>query len=384
MEFHLAARHYRTGAPMRIAVADGRFAAFELWTGPAAGLPWIAPGLVDLQVNGFGGADFNRLPADPAAWARAHGALAAHGCTRFLATLITHAPDEGEALLRALAARRAESPGGCLGFHLEGPFLNPDPGTRGAHDAARMIPADLSLLARWQAAAGGAVRLVTLAPEIAPERALPFLRQLRAAGVRAAIGHSLAMGPALADAVEAGADAWIHLGNALPRQIDKFENPFFHVLADERLRAFLIPDGLHVPPPAFRALARALGPRLLLTTDAMSAAGAAGEGPFTLGAQEVAVAADGRATQPGTGRLAGSTLTPFRGVFQAAALSGLPWNDLWDAFSLRPAAWIGLSHGLEKGMPADFCLFDTEREPRLRSVYRDGERLSGEEPEEAV
>lgn len=377
----LLARHYRTGAPVRVVLETARFAAFEAASVPDPGaLPWIAPGLVDAQVNGFGGVDFNRLPLDEAAWRRADDALARCGATRYLITLITHGADETVALLGRLRALRELHPGGCLGFHLEGPFLNPDPGTRGAHDPAKMVAPDVALFARFQEAAGDAVRLVTLAPEVAPDKAFPFIARLRALGIRASIGHSLAMGETVRLAADAGATAWTHLGNAAPRQADKFENVILHALAEDRLCGFLIPDGLHVPPTAFRALARALEAesRLLLTTDAMAGAGApAGTAASTLGAAAVDLLPDGRAVLPGTGKLAGSTLIPCDGVFRAARMAGLPWSEMWNAFSTGPAAWLGLEQGggLGIGRPADFCLLEETgagEDPRLLAAWRDG------------
>ncbi|SDT97750.1 N-acetylglucosamine-6-phosphate deacetylase [Verrucomicrobium sp. GAS474] len=363
------ARHYRTEEAFSFAIAEGRYVSIEPLKEKAPEAPLLAPGLVDLQINGFGGVDFNRAEGlTPERWKQACRVLLAHGCTAFLATLITHSADETDALLALLAARISETPFNCIGIHLEGPFLNPDPGTRGAHDPARMIPADEALFARWQKTAGGRIRLITLAPEIAPELSLPFIRARVAEGVRISIGHSLAMGDVLREAVAAGASCWTHLGNAMPRQVDKFDNVILHALAEENLFASLIPDGAHLPRHAFRALARALGPRLLLTTDAMAGAGMLPPAPsaepatVTLGYQTVALDERGCAVLPGSRRLAGSTLLPFSGVFTAATLSGLPWADCWDAFSLRPAQWIGHDARVKVGNRADFALFRFDAE----------------------
>jgi len=359
------ARHYRTGETLSVTIAEGRYAALAPHAdkGNPAELPVLAPGLVDLQVNGFAGVDFNRAEGlAPEAWDRACRALLVHGCTAFHATLITHAPEVLEGLLGLLGERIAENPRNCAGIHLEGPFLNPDPGTRGAHDPALMIPCNEALFTRWQQSARGQIRRITLAPEVDPAAALPFIRKRVAEGVRVSIGHSLAMGEALREAVAAGASCWTHLGNAAPREADKFENVFLHALAQEAsFHASMIPDGLHVPPHAFRALARALGPRLHLTTDAMAGAGLPAPQPgrktsATLGYRTAELDASGRAVLPGTDKLAGSTLSPLVGPFLASGMSGLPWEECWEAFSVRPAAWMGLDHGLAVGLPADAVL----------------------------
>ena len=368
--FH--ARHYRTKAALSFTVADGRFAAVVPYAGTESthSLPLIAPGLVDLQVNGFAGVDFNRAEGlTPATWEKACHALLQSGCTAFLATLITHTAEETSALLALLAARLAEHPLNCVGIHLEGPFLNPDPGTCGAHDPARMIVPDETLFTRWQEIAGGRIRRITLAPEVAPEVSLPFIRKRVAEGVRISVGHSLAMGDLLREAVDAGASSWTHLGNAMPRQVDKFDNVILHALAEERLAVSLIPDGEHLPDHVFRALARALGPRLHLTTDAMAGAGvtmtANPPETVTLGYRTVALDhATGRAVLPGSGRLAGATLLPFVGVSTAVKVSGLTRAECWEAFSVRPAKWIGLAPGndLAVGHEAKFCLFTPQPE----------------------
>jgi N-acetylglucosamine-6-phosphate deacetylase len=160
----------------------------------------------------------------------------------------------------------------------------------------------------------------------------------------------------------------------------------FHALAEPTLLASLIPDGLHLPPHAFRVLARALEkghhvPRLLLTTDAMAGAGPAPgtgadkPGSYTLGDIQVEVGGDGSARLPGSGRLAGSTLTPFQGVFNAERMAGIFLEDAWAAFSTRPASLLHFNHGLAEGNSADFCLLSPEKTPYLLATYHRGKRV---------
>jgi N-acetylglucosamine-6-phosphate deacetylase len=339
-------------------------------------LPWIAPGLVDIQINGFGGIDFNRPLESDADWEHATRQLYAHGCTGFLLTLITNTEEGYRELLEKLVPRLRRDPRNCLGFHLEGPWLNPDPAFRGAHRADWMRRPDLALLKSWGSVAGDLLKLVTLAPELDPEAARRVIEAGRKKGIQFFIGHSGAMGEILASALSAGAVGWTHLGNAAPALAPKFDNVLFHALAQPSMLASLIPDGIHVPPHAFRVLARALEQaepsRLLLTTDAMAAAAAGRAGKFTLGEVEVEVGADGAARLPGSGRLAGSTLTPFAGVVQAERMAGLYLEDAWEAFSTRPAALLGWEHQLAAGCPADFCLLSPEKTPYLLATYQRG------------
>jgi N-acetylglucosamine-6-phosphate deacetylase len=353
-------------------------------------LPWIAPGLVDIQVNGFGGIDFNRAITSDDAWHHATQQLYAHGCTGFLLTLITNTDAGYRELLTGLTGRIDLDPRNCLGFHMEGPWLNPDPGCRGAHRAEWMRKPELKTLEEWWGITGPLLKLVTLAPEVGflqaafgvpggrdfaeMQRTLAFGREKE---IHFFIGHSAATGDYLNFATGIlGATGWTHLGNAVPAQVPKFDNVIMHVLGKPDLYASLIPDGLHVPEYAFRVMAHSLQrrhpPRLLLTTDAMAAAGAGKAGRYTLGEVEVEVGDDGAARLPESGRLAGSTLTPFEGVFRAERMSGMFLEDVWNAFSTRPASLLGLTHGIAAGNPADFCLISPEKTPRLLETYHRG------------
>jgi N-acetylglucosamine-6-phosphate deacetylase len=339
-------------------------------------VPWIAPGLIDIQVNGFAGVDFNRTIESDDAWHHAAHQLYAHGCTGFLIALITNTDESYRQLLRDLTGRINLDPRNCLGFHMEGPWLNPDPGYRGAHRAEWMRKPEARTLEDWWKIAGPLLKLITLAPEVDPAASAKVIRAGLEKKIAFFFGHSGAMGETLARAMAAGVDGWTHLGNAVPATVPKFDNVILHALAQPGLLASLIPDGLHLPPHAFRALARSLDKaqpsRLLLTTDAMAAAGAGGKGKYTLGGVEVEVSADGAARLPGSGRLAGSTLTPFQGVFRAEQMAGLFLEDAWTAFSSRPATLLRLKHGLAKGNSADFCLISPEKTPYLLATYHRG------------
>ena len=339
-------------------------------------LPWIAPGLIEIQINGFAGVDFNRPLESDDAWHHATKQLYAHGCTGFLATLITNTEDGYRELLSGLTGRIDLDPRNCLGFHMEGPWLNPDPGYRGVHKPEWMQKPSLRLLEEWWAIADSLLKLITLAPEMD----LPAARQVIRAGIEKKIlfflGHSAAMGETLVEAIEAGAVGWTHLGNAAPATAPKFENVIFHALAQPNLMPSLIPDGVHIPPHAFRAMARMLNkatpPRLLLTTDGMAGAGAKGPGKYTLGDIQAEVGPDGSARLPESGRLAGSTLTPFQGVFLAERMANILLEHAWTAFSTRPASLLGLKHGIAEGNSADFCLISPEKTPYLLATYHRG------------
>jgi len=339
-------------------------------------LPWIAPGLVDIQINGFGGIDFNRPLPSEEAWQHATQQLYAHGCTGFLIALITNQEEGYRDLLAGLTSQINRDARNCLGFHMEGPWLNPDPGYRGAHRADWMGKPDVRMLEDWRAIAGSLIKLITLAPEVDLDASLRLIREAVAQEICIFLGHSGTMGENLRAAVEAGAIGWTHLGNAVPANVPKFENVVLHALAQSGLYASLIPDGVHLPPHAFNVFANLLDrvnpSRLLLTTDAMAGASADKSGRYTLGEVEVELDAEGSARLPGSGRLAGSTLTPFQGVFLAERMAGLYLEEAWTAFSTRPASLLKLSHGLHEGNSADFCLIAPEKTPTLLATYHRG------------
>jgi N-acetylglucosamine-6-phosphate deacetylase len=294
--------------------------------------------LFDLQVNGFAGVDFQRADLSLDALRRAVESLHAHETARIFLTLIS---DEPDALCRKFArieslrsadARIAET---ICGYHLEGPFLSPHDGFRGAHRADVQRAPDLAAFDRMQAAANGRIRLVTLAPEW-PGSA-EFIAEVVRRGVRVSLGHTDASDAQIDEAIRGGATLCTHLGNGVPHILPRHDNVVQRLLARDELIACFIPDGVHLPPFVLRNLFRAKPPgSVLLTTDAMAAA-AAPPGRYQLGDLEVE-SRDGIVRQPGANNLAGSCLTPDRGVANAERWLGLPQEEARALFSTAPAA----------------------------------------------
>jgi len=231
---------------------------------------------MDLQVNGYAGVDFNDEAMTADALDHALHAMLAAGVTACLPTVITAPAAVLEGRLHALDEAVARSRLGPLmvpGYHLEGPFLNPGPGFRGCHPPAAMLPPDPALVERWDTGLRRPVLMMTLAAELDGAEAL--IRWLARRGKIAAIGHSDAGATVVARAADAGARMSTHLGNGLPGTLPKLDNPLMAQLAEDRLAASFIADGIHLPRPALRAMIRAKGPgRAILVTDAVAAAGA--------------------------------------------------------------------------------------------------------------
>ena len=266
-------------------------------------------GLIDLQVNGYAGVDFNDSVLDAAALDHALEAMLRDGVTTCLPTLIT-APEAVlaerlAALDRAVAASRL-GPRMVPGFHLEGPFLSPAPGFAGCHPPDAMLPPDPALLRRLMAGLARPVLMLTLAPE--QSGGIGLVRWARGQGMLVAVGHSAADERVLAEAAAAGAALSTHLGNAMPHTLTKFRNPLVAQLAEDRLAASFIADGLHVPPSALKVLLRAKGlERAVLVTDATAAAGAP-PGIYRFAGMSIEHTKNGEVRVPGETMLAGSAL----------------------------------------------------------------------------
>ncbi len=370
----------RTGRAVRLTCADGRITSLApLATGPA-GLPVLLPPLVDLQVNGFAGVDFQDDACTGADLERAVTALAAAACHRFLLTLITDRWDRLLARLRHHRALRAASPRltrTIAGWHIEGPFLSPREGFHGAHPPEFMLAPTPERLRELRAAAGDDLVLLTMAAEWPESPAA--IRCARELGFRVWLGHTDASPAQLAAAVAAGAEGFTHLGNGCPVEWHRHDNIVFRVLDEPGLRVSLIPDGIHVSTSLFRLFHRALDPsRICYTTDAISAGGA-GPGRYRLAGKELEVGADGVVREPGRSNYAGSSLAPLEGVRRAADMLHRPVAEIWPRFSTRPAAFLGLAPTLVPGAPADFCLLhDTAPGSRIEI------HLSGEPVHEVV
>jgi N-acetylglucosamine-6-phosphate deacetylase len=289
---------------------------------PAPGL-YFSPGFIDLQVNGFAGVDYNHPQTTLEDIARSLHAQFATGVTRLYPTVITGAPTEMAACLRHLAIAREQLDEGdaIAGFHVEGPHIAPDDGPRGAHPRQWVRPPDTSEFDRWQEAARGLIRIVTISPEYPGTPA--YIEHIVARGVVASIGHTQADASQLADAVAAGASLSTHLGNGAHQLLRRHPNYIWDQLADDRLMAGFIVDGIHLGAAFLKSAIRAKGiERSVLVTDASTPAGAA-PGRYLLADQPVDLTHDGRVVLAGTDRLAGSALFMNRGVANLIRLAGL-------------------------------------------------------------
>jgi N-acetylglucosamine-6-phosphate deacetylase len=320
---------------------------------PCTALPdgtWLAPGFVDLQVNGGGDVLFNDAPTAQsiAAIAAAHRRF---GTTGFLPTLITDRPEKTTAAIAAVRqAMRCEP--AVLGLHLEGPFLSPD--RPGVHDPALIrapTPADLAVLT---APRQGAL-VVTLAPEQVPAG---FIESLSAADIRVCLGHSMATYAQTRAALAAGLTGFTHLFNAMRPLESREGGPIAAALEAPACWYGLIVDGVHVDPAMLRLALRGLG-HPMLVTDAMPPVGGS-QKTFMLHGRQISLRQDRCVTADGT--LAGAFLDMSTAVRNCVRLLGLSLEQALRLASVNPAAFLGLRVGrLAPGYRADMVALDPEQ-----------------------
>lgn len=357
-----------SGEGRALLVENGMIRAIEPCDG--TGLPWLAPALVDLQVNGFLGLDLNEGELVPETVLALCEVLAARGVGCFLPTLIT-AP--AAAIVQRLTAiseatRHPLAAAMIAGVHVEGPMISPEDGPRGAHPRDHVRALTLAELDDWQAASGGLLRLVTLAPEIAG--AMPLIRALAGRGILVAIGHSAASPAQIREAVAAGARISTHLGNGAAAMLPRHPNLIWAQLAEDALSAGLIADGDHLPDATLKSMLRAKAGRAFLVSDSVGLAGMPpGRYENPIGGA-VEIDASGKISVAGTPYLAGSghALVEFLGRVPAA--TGLPLGAVLDLATTAPAALIGRDVALRAGGRADFILFDWSPEAPVM-VLRD-------------
>ena len=368
----ITARRYDSLQPIRITFRDGRIASvvpLEVSQEESRELPIVGPGLCDIQVNGFKGIWFSSetLTADEVETV-IHWYLEC-GITQCLPTLITNsaaALEHGLATIRAARNRSSLVRQVIAGCHVEGPWISPEDGPRGAHPLEHVRPADFSEFCRWQQVSGNLVRMVTVAPEV--PNAINVVKQIVKSGVHVSIGHTAATPAEIAASIDAGATLGTHLGNGCAGLIPRHHNVFWPQLADDRLTCSVIADGWHVPEAMLKCIVRCKSlDRLILTSD-VSGFGGCPVGRYRTGAVEVEILADGRIVVAGqTQFLAGSGVTTGDCVAGFMSACNVSLHAAWNLASTKPASLLNARSGfLQEGQSARLTVF----------------RISGINPEE--
>ncbi|MDE2125487.1 MAG: amidohydrolase family protein [Armatimonadetes bacterium] len=380
-ETRYSGRLVTTGLPVTVHCRNGRIHSVAEAAEEAADC-WLAPGFIDLQVNGWAGWDFNgdswgAHQADARGHAEIATGMAAAGVTTFAPTITTaplHSMRERVAVIAANMDAHPDLAGATIGIHVEGPWISGEDGPRGAHPANCIrLPAwsDFEML---QDAAGGAIRLVTLAPEL--PGALPFIERLVESGISVAVGHTAASRADIRGAAAAGATVSTHLGNGAHAVLPRHPNYIWQQLADDRLTATIIADGRHLPAEVIQVIARvkARG-RMALVSDVMSLAGMPA-GLYANGVYEVQ--SDGGLNLAGTPYLAGAAQRLNTGLENLLRCTQMPLAEAIATVTETPARIIGANKrkgAVVPGYDADLTLFTLGGEGQLhiKAAIRAGE-----------
>ena len=368
---------YSDGKPVVITTKDGLIVEVKRISklpGKNKNL-FIAPGLIDNQVNGFNGISFcyeeGEGVIDKAGIFKATKALWQSGVTTYLPTLITNSHPS---LLRNFTAWSrvkddADLLGSVAGFHLEGPYISPVAGYRGAHPEKFIRDPDWNEFTELYEASGNSILTVTIAPEM--QGGLEFIKKCQEKGIVVALGHHNASAEIIDQAVELGATICTHLGNGLANTINRHINPLWPQLANDKLMISIICDGFHLLPEEIRVFYKVKGAdKIILTSDVTMFAGMP-PGIYKNEADEdIELAPDGLLHYPAQGVLYGSAIPLFSGVGHIMNITGCRLSEAIQMASTNPARLYGLNDRgtLEPGKRADLIVFTIEN--HMMKIWR--------------
>ncbi len=367
-----------TGETVKVTHADGKITGVEA-SGETGGLPYISPGFLDLQVNGYKGHDYSHVDFSGEDLEKIVGFLAASGTTQHFPTIVTRPRDTILRNLKIITRTLADHPdlsSAVPGIHIEGPFISGEDGPRGAHDKRYVRDPDFGEFREWQEAAGGKIAIVTLAPE--RKGAIEFIEKASAGGVIVSLGHTGADGETIKQAIQAGARFSTHLGNGSHARIPRLNNYIWEQMAADELYAGIISDGNHLPAAVVKVICRAKGlERLFLVSD-VTELGGLQPGIYKWGDLDIEVTPEGRLNLHGTPFLAGAGHLLDWDIPHFMRYSDCSLAEAVTLVTRNPARMAGMPAGygtLEPGAPANLTLFDFRKNDNsltVRSTVRGG------------
>jgi N-acetylglucosamine-6-phosphate deacetylase len=329
-----------TGKPLEITVTGERISRVDEISGCNEDMPWVSPGFIDIQVNGFNGHDYSEANLNEEHITALAAELAKSGTTKHIATFVSNPHETMLNNLHMLATAREKNKdikNAVPYIHMEGPYVSGEDGPRGAHSREYVKDPDYHEFMELQAAAGGLVKEVTLAPE--RKGSLAFIEKIASDGVIPAIGHTAAEPDVIRRAIAAGARISTHLGNGAASMLPRHPNYIWEQLAADELWAGVISDGFHLPPSVLKTFFRTKGPEKLILVSDCSLCGGFAPGIYKKRNSQVEVFPDGHL-----------------GVYGTNLLSGAAHLLNWDITIFMKAAGIGLAEaiGLCTKNPAEF------------------------------
>ncbi len=361
-----------TAEPVDVHVENGRIVKVTPAASPHLDR-WVAPGFIDLQVNGFAGVDYNSPDTSAEEIARSIESQRSCGVTRFFPTVITGSQENICGSLRNLVRARHElrAEATLPGFHLEGPWISPDDGPRGAHPKEHVRVATIDEWSRFQEAAEGQIRLLTVAPE--QEGVVGLIENAASQGTVVSIGHTNATAAQIAVAIRAGATMSTHLGNGSHQVLPRFPNYLWDQLAADELYAGLIVDGIHLPASFVKVAVRSKGiERSILVTDAVTPANCK-PGRYRVGHLEIELTPENRVELVEGRRLAGSALRMDRAIENVMRFAGISLAQALQLATVNPARALGIEGRqgfLASGDWADLVLFRFNAETKNVAIEK--------------
>lgn len=370
------------GDAIVITMANGHIDSISpLNTARPDDLPFVAAGLVDLQVNGYAGTDYNTLPLHQDDVRHSYDMLYQKGVTSLCPTIITNSDDGISSLMADFAGFCAADPqirASTAGIHLEGPFISPVSGPRGAHDKACVQDCDAEKVKKWHTLSRGLLRILTLSPEREDGLAetIGFCVQN---GIRVSIGHTIATPAQIRLATELGATMSTHLGNGCGLHMHRHNNPIWAQLAEDDLWCGIIADGFHLPPALIRVFMRAKQGKILLTSDTTAFGGMAPGCYHTHIGGDVVLTEQGRLHLAANEELLAGSAQSVLECINFLIRSGLcDAAQAWKYASEHPARFLGLSDKgvLSAGKQADIVVLDSQDSTlRVLETYLHGEAV---------
>ena len=352
--------HYQSSQPIRINCDGDRIQSVTPLESSEDSLPYVAPGLFDIQINGYGGIWFSSPDLTVSDVVQITQALVDRGIARYFPTLVTNSSEALEHGFRVIsqACDQSELVAACVrGLHLEGPYISAEDGPRGAHPVQHVRATDIDEFRRLQEAAGGRIRLVTLGAEAGG--AVPFIEWCRLHDVVVAIGHTGATPEQITQAIDAGAQLSTHFGNGAHGTLPRHPNYLWEQLGDERLWASVIADGWHIPDSLLRCVRFCkTDQHTVLTCDVSGFAGCP-PGEYSEGDVAVEVLPDGRLVVAGQRQfLAGSGALTGECVVRMAHACDIPVATAVDMATRNPESLFDQPHvAIEAGSEATLTLF---------------------------
>ena len=353
---------YSNGKPVSVKISGDKISKVTaLKSNAKAPQMYVAPGLIDIQINGYMGVDFADQDLTLEGIRKATRALWKEGVTTYLPTLITADRKSLKNSFSILSQALADEEIGpsIPGFHLEGPFISPEKGFRGAHLEKYIRKPDWNEFAELQQAAKNKIKLITVAPEI--DGAVSFIRNCSRGGVIVSLGHHNGNAEQIEKAVDAGATLSTHLGNGCANMIDRHNNPIWPQLSEDRLSVTIIADGFHLNKQEVRTFYKAKGiDRTILVSDALDLAGLE-PGEYTRWERTVLLTPD-VVKFPAENVLAGAAAPITTGISNIMKFTGCSLGDAIQMASTNPEKILQLNDRgeISPGKRADLILFTIE------------------------